>query len=67
MDQMTLARVRESKGVKKGAVAEAINVTYPTYKKYEENTRNMPAGALADACKFLGVSLDSIFLEPDCN
>ena len=32
----TLREVRERKGVKKGAVAEAMGVTYPTYQRYEE-------------------------------
>lgn len=61
--QKTLKEVRESKGVKKGAVARAMGVVYPTYQRYEETNR-MPSDAFAKACDFLGVSRDDIFLEP---
>ena len=60
--QKTLKEVRESKGVKKGAVARAMGVVYPTYQRYEETNR-MPSDAFAKACDFLGVSRDDIFLE----
>lgn len=62
----TLREVRERKGVKKGAVAEAMGVTYPTYQRYEETNR-MPTDAFDAACRFLGVSRDSIFLASDLN
>lgn len=62
----TLREVRERKGVKKGAVASAMGVTYPTYKKYEETNR-MPSAAFDAACRYLGVSRDDIFLARDCN
>ena len=65
--RMTLREIRESKGVKKGAVAWAIGVSYPTYKAYEENTEKMPAGKLAQACEFLGCSREDIFLPTDCS
>ena len=64
--QKTLKEVRESKGVKKGAVAHAMGVVYPTYQRYEETNR-MPSDAFAKACDFLGVSRDDIFLETEVN
>lgn len=64
--QKTLREVREQKGVKKGAVAAAMSVTYPTYQRYEE-TNKMPALALSKACEFLGVSRDDIFLAENDN
>jgi transcriptional regulator with XRE-family HTH domain len=64
--QKTLKEVRESKGVKKGAVARAMGVVYPTYQRYEETNR-MPSDAFAKACDFLGVSRDDIFLETKVN
>lgn len=60
--QKTLQEIREEKGVMKGAVAQAIDVSYPTYKKYEENPRIMPVDKFVRACNFLGCSVADIFL-----
>lgn len=65
--QKTLQEIREGKGVKKGAVAAAIGVTYPTYQKYEENPMVMPVEKFVMACDFLGCSVTDIFLPKDCN
>ena len=62
----TLREIRERKGVKKRAIAEAMGVTYPTYQRYEETNR-MPTDAFDAACRFLGVSRDSVFLASDLN
>lgn len=61
--QKTLQEIREEKGVKKGAVAQAIGVTFPTYKKYEENPQLMTVEQLVTACNFLGISMTDIFLD----
>lgn len=55
----TLREIREQKGVKKGAVAAAMGVTYPTYQKYEEENA-MPEKAYRAACEFLGMPENSI-------
>ncbi len=55
----TLRKVREQKGVKKGAVAKAMGVTYPTYQKYEEENA-MPESAYKAACEFLSMPEGSI-------
>lgn len=60
--QKTLREIREEKGVMKGAVAAAIGVSYPTYKKYEEDPRIMPVEKFVQACDFLGVTIADIFL-----
>ena len=59
---LTLKEMRESKGVMKGAVAKAIGVTYPTYKRYEENPKIMSVEKLNKACSFLGCHRSDIFL-----
>lgn len=64
--QKTLRQTREAKGVKKGAVAAAMGVAYPTYQRYEETNR-MPTAAFVRACDFLGVSRDDIFLDKEVN
>ena len=61
--QATLKQIRERKGVLKGAVAKAIGVSYPTYKKYEENPKVMSIQQLNAACKFLGCRRNDIFLD----
>lgn len=61
--QATLRQIRERKGVMKGAVAKAIGVTYPTYRKYEENPKVMSVQQLNKACRFLGCKPSDIFLD----
>ena len=63
----TLQEMRESKGVMKGAVANAIGCSYPTYKRYEENPSRMKIEQLDKACAFLGCTRDDIFLPSDLN
>lgn len=60
----TLKAVRESKGVKKGAVADAMGVSFPTYQRYEDGETAVPAQKLYAACEFLGVDVASIDKEP---
>lgn len=55
----TLREVREAKGVKKGAVAEAMGVSYPTLQRYEAGAE-IPEQAYLAACDFLGVPENSI-------
>ena len=63
----TLKEVREARGVKKIAVAEAIGVSYPTYQKYEADPRIMRVGDLEKACRFLHCRREDIFLQEDLN
>lgn len=56
----TLKEAREGKGVKKGAVAGAIDVTYPTYQRYESGESVIPEDKLKCACDFIGVDVKSI-------
>lgn len=59
----TLKEMRESKGVMKGAAAQAIGVSYTTYRKYERNPRLMTIIQLDKVCEFLGCTRNDIFLD----
>lgn len=63
MVKRTLKQIREARGVMKGAVAKAIGVSYPTYRRYEENPRVMSIQQLDKACLFLGCKRSDIFLD----
>lgn len=60
--QRKLKEVREERGVMKKALVELLNITYPTYQKWEENPALMPAGDFAKVCEFLHCSREDIFL-----
>ena len=57
----TLKEARESKGIKKIAVAEAVGVSRQTYTKYEENPKTMTIQKAEEVCAFLGYDIDEIF------
>lgn len=59
----TLAEMREAKGVKKGAMAKALGITYPTYQKIENDPKRMTVAQLNCVCKFLGCRREDIFLD----
>lgn len=63
----TLAQIRESKGVMKKALANCINVTYPTWQKYEADPTLMTVGQLAKVCEFLGCEMQDVFLGSNLN
>lgn len=63
----TLGEIRESRGVKKGAVAEAIGVSYPTYQRYERDPRVMRVGDLEKVCRFLHCRREDVFLGSGLN
>ncbi|WP_367270375.1 helix-turn-helix transcriptional regulator [uncultured Olegusella sp.] len=63
----TLADIRERRGIKKRAVADCINVSYPTYQRYEQNPRLMRVGDLEKVCAFLHCTIGDIFLPRNLN
>lgn len=65
--KQTLADIRESRGVTKGAMVSLLGVTYPTYQRYEENPGRMRVSDLEKACRFLHVRKDEIFLPRNAN
>ena len=63
----TLKEYRESKGVKLSAVADYLGVTRQTYSAYEDNQDAMTIGQAKSVCRFLGCSVDEIFLLKEVN
>lgn len=63
----TLAEIRETNGVTKGAVASLIGVSYPTYQRYEADPGRMRVSDFDKVCRFLHVRKDEIFLPRDLN
>ena len=57
----SLKEVREQRGIKQLAVANAIGVTRQTYAKYEENPGKMPVSLAQAACAFIGCDIGQIF------
>lgn len=60
--KQTLREIRESRGIKKGAVAKAVGVAYPTWKRYEEHPELMTWKQLTKACSALFCEPQDIFL-----
>ena len=58
----TLQKVRESRGVTKAAMCEALSCTYPTYKKLEDNPELLTMGQMRIICAFLHCEVRDIFL-----
>jgi len=65
--KQTLAEIRRSRGVTKGAMVTLLDVSYPTYQKYEQDPGRMRVADLDKVCQFLHVSRDEIFLPRDLN
>lgn len=61
----TLKEAREERGVKLGAVADALGVTRQTYSAYEKNQDNMNIVQARAACEFLNVPFEEIFLQEE--
>ena len=57
----TLREARETRGITQTAVAAALNVSRPTYAKYEDNPRSMPVFQAQAACDFIGCDVADIF------
>ena len=57
----TLKEARESRGIKKVAVANSLNISRQTYDRYEENPRIMPVYQAEAACEFIGCDIGQIF------
>lgn len=64
---MQLKEAREAKGIKQAAVANALGVSRQTYSKYEQDQSSMTISQARAACKFIGVSMDDIFLAEKVN
>ena len=65
--KQTLSELRRSRGVTKGAMAGLLNVTYPTWARYERDPGCMRVADLDKVCQFLHVRRDEIFLPRDAN
>jgi transcriptional regulator with XRE-family HTH domain len=65
--KQTLAEIRRSRGVTKGAMVTLLDVSYPTYQKYERDPGRMRVADLDKVCQFLHVSRDEIFLPRNAN
>ena len=62
---LTLKDAREKRGIKQGAVAEAIGVTRQTYAKYELDADTMTIAQAKAACEFIGCDFNDIFFVQD--
>ncbi len=65
--KQTLREVRESRGIKKGAVAKAVGVTYQTWQRYEEHPEQMTWEQLVKACSACFCTPCDIFLPMNCS
>lgn len=61
----TLREARENRGISQTAVAAALSVSRPTYRKYEDNPRTMPVYQALAACNFIGCDFADIFFGSD--
>lgn len=57
----TLKEVREKRGIKQNAVADALKISRQTYAKYEKDPRLMTISQAEAACKFIDCDLNEIF------
>lgn len=60
--KLTLREMRESRGIKKGTVAKAVGVSYPTWQRYEEHPELMTWEQINKACSALFCKPEDIFL-----
>lgn len=63
----TLEEVRTSRGVTKTAAMRAMDVSRPTYDRYEEDPGLIPVGKYLALCEFLHVDPGDIFLPGASN
>ena len=57
----TLKEIRESKGIKQGAVADHLGVIRQTYASYEQEQEKMSVAQAKAVCAFIGCSIDEFF------
>lgn len=57
----TLKEIRESKGIKQGAVADHLGVIRQTYASYEQKQEKMSVAQAKAVCAFIGCSIDEFF------
>ena len=62
-EPQTLREARESRGFTQKDVAIALNVSLPTYIRYEENPEVMPVFKAKAVCKFIGCDIRDIFFS----
>lgn len=60
----SLREARKDRGITLQAVADALHMSRQTYAKLEENPEKMTIKQAVDACGFIGVDIDDVFL-PD--
>lgn len=63
----TLKELREQRGVKQLAVAEHLGIARQTYASYESDPASMSIGQAMAVCRYLGCSIDEIFLAAEVN
>lgn len=63
----TLKEIRESKGIKQGAIADHLGVTRQTYASYEPEQEKMSVAQAKAVRAFIGCSIDEIFLPKKVN
>lgn len=61
-DKLSIKQYRLIKGFKQKEVADALGVDVATVRKAEKDTDNSKVGTIKAICKFLGISIDDIFL-----
>lgn len=60
---MSLKEIRESKGIKQTAIAKHLGVSRQTYSRYEADPCQMSINQAQAVCKFIGCTIDDIFLS----
>ncbi len=65
--KQTLGEIRREHGVTKGALARLIDVSYPTWQRYEEDPGRMRVADLDKVCRFLHVRREDVFLPNNLN
>ena len=63
----SIREIRKSRGVSVKAAMNAIDVSRPTYNKYEKDPTAMPVGKFVALCEFLHVDTGDIFLPGTSN
>lgn len=63
----TLEEIRKARGVTKSACAKALNISLPTWDKYEKDPTQMRVLQMYQICNFLHCEFDNIFFTKNIN
>ena len=58
---MTLAELRESKGISQKDFAKTLNIPISTYNQYEKGNRAIPTEIVTNICDILKIDTANIF------